>query len=322
MARGTNRTQRMVTMAVFYKYSTSALLVGGLLIGCYAGVGAGSTGTAVVTPDGGGGGVTNLPCDVQAVLAASCDSCHSATPANGVPMSLMTYDDLVAPSKSDPSKTNAQLSVERMQATKNPMPPQGGASAADIQTLQNWIASGAIKGSCGSEVEAGPDPYATDPICTANKNTNVNEGAAMLPGQDCLDSQCHGDTTWNKAMAFAGTVYPTAHEPDNCVGSTAALTVTVTDENGKQATAKVIPPSGKNLGSAGNFYFWLYNNSGVKQLEPGPMSSIVVTGPNGTRAMSETAPSGACNACHTQKGDNPFASQGFKSVAPGRIMAP
>lgn len=312
-------------MSVLYKYSAGVLFCGlatGLAMGCFS---AAATVNGNPTPPAVEAGASNLPCDVQAVLATNCQSCHSQPPVGGAPMALMTWDDLVAPSITDPNKSNAQLSVDRMQAAKNPMPPQGGAAAADIQTLQDWINAGAKKGACGTEVEAGADPYATDPICTSGKTNSLNNtGPAMGPGENCMDSQCHGDQTWQLAFAFAGTVYPTAHEPDDCVGSSGALSVTVTDKNGKTATAKVIPQAGKSLGTAGNFYFFTTDRFGTKQLEPGPMSNIVVNGPNGTRAMSQTAPSGACNECHVQNPmpPSPYASQGFKSVAPGRIMAP
>jgi hypothetical protein len=311
-------------MAVLSKLSRSVLLLVGVgsasLVGCF------NNGATVTSKPGADGGVgaSSLPCDVQAVLANSCQSCHSDPPVGGAPMALMTWDDLQAGS-SVAGKNEGQLSLDRMMATSKPMPPQGGASADDITTMQNWINAGQPKGSCGTEQPPAPDPYATDPICTSGKTNSLNNaGPAMGPGENCMDSQCHGDTTWSKAFAFAGTVYPTAHEPDDCVGvTTGALSVTVTDKNGKKGTAKVIPGSGKSIGSAGNFYLFLYDRTGTKMLEPGPMTDIVVNGPNGTRAMSQTAPSGACNECHTQTGTLPDTYKpGFKTTAPGRIMAP
>lgn len=313
-----------VNMARWYKFSAAALLTFGLgagpLAGCYM------SGATVIKPAAdGGAGASSLPCDVQAVLANNCQSCHSDPPVGSAPMALMTWTDLMTGSSAK-NKNQAQLSLERMRATTMAMPPGGGMAAADIQTFEDWVNGGMNKGSCASETDPAPDPYATDPICTSHKTSVINNaGPAMGPGENCMDSQCHGDLTWNKAFAFAGTIYPTAHEPDDCVGSkgTGALSVAVTDKNGKRATAKVIPASGAAFGSAGNFYFFLYDHNGNKVLEPGPMANVVVTGANGTRAMSETAPSGSCNECHTQKGNLPDSYKpGFKSTAPGRIMAP
>src|SRR4051812_48316464 len=67
--------------------------------------GAGGGGT-VVTGTGGSTGTTassGLPCNVQAILQANCQRCHSNPPQNGAPMPLMTWSDLMAKSFADPS---------------------------------------------------------------------------------------------------------------------------------------------------------------------------------------------------------------------------
>src|SRR5262245_44295763 len=46
----------------------------------------------VVLPSGGSG----LPCEVSALLAANCQTCHGATPSNGAPISLVSFRDLTA----------------------------------------------------------------------------------------------------------------------------------------------------------------------------------------------------------------------------------
>jgi hypothetical protein len=86
------------------------------------------------------------------------------------------------------------------------------------------------------------------------------------------------------------------------------LTVKVTEKGGKQLSATV--------NQYGNFYYYLNQGS-----YSAPFTAIQVTGTNGHRDMSETAPNGQCNACHTETGKNPFSST-FKTIAPGRIMAP
>ncbi len=94
----------------------AALFVTGMISACGSSVD--TTGTNGTTTAGDG-----LPCDVTQVLQSKCWACHGVKPIGGAPMSLATYDDLVAASKGNASKTNVQLSVERMQSTTAAMPP-------------------------------------------------------------------------------------------------------------------------------------------------------------------------------------------------------
>ena len=293
-------------------------LVAGLFSACYMGGGVDATSSVGdaggnVSDAGAGGG---LPCDVQAVLAAHCQSCHGSTPAAGAPMALMSYADLVAKSLSDPSKSNLEMSIARMQDAARPMPPGGGSAAADVAALSGWQSAGAPASTCDTPAEAGTD-YNTPEVCTSGMNTAANvTGGSMRPGQDCMSSSCHGNPASNIAMAFGGTVYPSAHEPDLCQGTNGtskALSVSLVDVNGKTYTAPV--------NRYGNFYLWLYDNNGVKLPIKAPFGQVQVVGGAAHRDMAEAAPNGRCNACHTSAGANPFAP-GFTSTAPGRIMAP
>src|SRR5690348_14435161 len=71
----------------------------------------------------GGAGMDGLPCEVAALLAAKCTSCHASTPIGGAPQPLVTYANLIAPTKGDPAKSNAVRSLERMKLAASPMPP-------------------------------------------------------------------------------------------------------------------------------------------------------------------------------------------------------
>jgi hypothetical protein len=258
-------------------------------------------------------------CDVLALLRAKCQSCHSNPPSpRSVPMSLVTYADLVAPAVSDPTKTTAAMCVERMQNTVTPMPPAPAApaTAADVAVMQAWIdagmpstcdappagSAGAGAGTGGTGVVA--NPYDTPVVCTSNKQwTGGNDGSAnMHPGGACIN--CHssgGGEEQGPSFAFAGTVYPTAHEPDDCNGLNGSSTmaqVIVTDANGAMITM--------NVNSVGNFS---YSSRTAVAL---PYHAKVVS--NGQeRAMTAAQQSGDCNSCHTENGAND---------APGRIMAP
>ncbi|MCU1281972.1 MAG: uncharacterized protein JWM53_5518 [bacterium] len=241
---------------------------------------------------GGGRVATNLPCDVASILVGNCQSCHGATPAGGAPMSLVTYADLAAHAKSDPSQTVAAMCVRRIDSTTAPMPPTAPMlSAADIATFKAWVDGGMPMGDCVS----GVDPLNAAPTCTSGQTwTDGNNGSSrMNPGMACIN--CHSQ---NDAPRFtiAGTVYPTGHEPDRCYGTSAAQVI-ITDAAGQMLT---LTPN-----SAGNF-------SASRASLVLPYNAKVVA--NGmTRAMSAAQTSGDCNSCHTQNGDN---------GAPGRLTLP
>jgi hypothetical protein len=71
-------------------------------------------------------------------------------------MPLLTYADLTAPSLTDPSKTFAVVSVERMQSTTSPMPPSPNtpASSAELSAFEEWVTSGTPTEDCSGD--AGP----------------------------------------------------------------------------------------------------------------------------------------------------------------------
>lgn len=247
-----------------------------------------------------------LPCDVTKVLQDKCWSCHGVTPVAGAPISLATYDDLAGPAKSDASKTAAQLSVERMKSTSAPMPPGTGAMA-EAAVLEAWITAGMPQGSCGQVT----DPFGGPLVCTSNQTWNLGDDVTdpmrplMNPGQAC--NECHAKELIDLPPIFsvAGTVYPTGHELNNCIGVTGAdivgMVVRVTD-------------------SMNNSYDLPVNDSGNFMLFPDvgdfvPPYTAKVISPNGERAMATPQTSGDCNACHTETGTgNP--------APPGRIVAP
>jgi hypothetical protein len=144
------------------------------------------------------------------------------------------------------------------------------------------------------------DPYATAPTCTSGHNWTYGDSGSVLmhPGQACLN--CHSMYFRAPNFAFAGTVYPSAHEPDDCNGADGLngdeMHVIVTDANGTVTDVFV--------NQSGNFYS--YNTVTF------PITAVV-TYQGRTRAMTTPAPSGDCNSCHTENGT---------SAAPGRIMLP
>ena len=134
--------------------------------------------------------------------------------------------------------------------------------------------------------------------------TNCTLGAAgalalvpvetMAPGTACV--ACH--LAIGKPLYLAGTVYPTYHEPDLCLGVT-DVQVEIVDSMGATHTLPV--------NSSGNFL-----DQDIFSLWPSPWT-VAVTRGAARRAMVGTVTNGDCNSCHTAAGAN---------AAPGRILAP
>jgi len=248
------------------------------------------------TGTGDGSSQTGIPCDVEAVLE-TCTTCHAgATPSDG--LSLVTRDDLLAKSTVDSSMTVAQRALARMKDPDFPMPPNGGLDAAQIDTFATWVNDGVAGGDCDS-VAGGPP----DTTCTSTTTwTQGNHGSPnMHPGVACI--ACHEGPTGghSPSLLFAGTVYPTLHEPDDCLGGGSSIDgaiVVVTDANGTDHKATVR--------SNGNFV--------VESNTPLALPARAEVQRNGKVAkMKDDVTNGDCNSCHTEQG---------KNDAPGRIQAP
>lgn len=269
-----------------------------------SGTDTGSGGSSITSGSGGAG--EGLPCDVAAVLTAKCVNCHSSPPVGGAPTALLTYTDLTAPSKSDPTKSMAEVSLARMQSSTSPMPPKPGtpASAAEIASFQAWVVAGTPMGSCG-EVDAGPNPFDAPPQCTSGNTWNGgnNGSKSMNPGMPCI--QCHTQEGEGPSYAFAGTVYATAHEPDKCNAAVesgppiSTAVIEVVDKNGTVFTATV--------NSVGNFY----KSKKSGNIVPPYTAKVKYDGRERVMATAQT--SGDCNTCHTQNGTKD---------APGRVLLP
>lgn len=272
-------------------------LGGAGVLGCYTGASIHPDSTIAndaVSTEATTTGVSGVPCDVADVLARECNSCHGSSPAGGANNSLTTYEQLLAPSKTDPSKTVVQLSIERMKASSKPMPPSAPAAPADVAVLERWVAAGLPKGDCAGAV--GPD-YGTPVVCSSNTRwtRGDHESPLMHPGRACID--CHASEGEGPRYTVAGTVYPTAHEPDDCNGtSSASVRVVITGADGRTTTLSV--------NQAGNFF--------ARTSIAMPYRAKVVS-VDKVREMKGAVESGDCNACHTLTG---------AEKAPGRVMAP
>ncbi len=285
--------------------------------GCYTGVDAtqpnrtAPPAAPITTVDGtqpaSADAITGVPCDVAQVLAKDCASCHAATPTGGAPNAMMSYDNLQAASQNDPSMTIAAMSLQRMQDAKSPMPPDG-ANADDLAILKSWIDAGMPAGTEACDATAAASIYATPSVCSS-KTTWTNATRAsnklMLPGEKC--NQCH-DKGRGPSLFAAGTVYKTAHEPDDCYGVASGLKVVITGADNQSYTA--------SINGSGNFYFDPQTTGTIKT----PYKAKIVAANGKSRAMSGAQKNGDCNLCHTEKGDHLAGDK--QKAAPGRIMAP
>jgi hypothetical protein len=99
-------------------------------------------GEAGTGPSGGGagagaGGSTNagtLPCNIQAILKARCQTCHKSPPINRAPMALLTYEQVQA---------YAPLMQAAVEDDKMPPPGAADLSEAQAATLVTYLSFGA-----------------------------------------------------------------------------------------------------------------------------------------------------------------------------------
>jgi hypothetical protein len=120
-----------------------------------------------------------------------------------------------------------------------------------------------------------------------------SESEAMNPGMACI--QCHAADDGPR-LSIAGTLYPTAHEPDLCNGADGDARVVITGADGRELT---LSPN-----AAGNFL--------TEAMVAVPyQAKVIYMGRERVMALKQT--SGDCNSCHTEAGIG---------GAPGRIMLP
>jgi hypothetical protein len=192
-----------------------------------------------------------------------------------------------------------------------PPPPAVPAEADEIEAFEEWVKGGTKKNptACTDPpppakdggVEAGVDGGVT---CTSKKTWNEgNEGSPLMhPGAAC--NACHS-VNGGPNLRVAGTVYPTLHEPVDCIGSAPPPQITVTVTDSRRPIPRTLT---MQVNASGNFS----TNALPLQRLTLPLKASISDGVK-TRAMQGSVNSGDCNSCHTQNGAN---------GAPGRIMAP
>lgn len=109
-----------------------------LIAGLVVGVGAAACGPTPPLADAGHDAGPHLPCEVDAVLRARCQGCHSSPVAQGAPFPLLSQADFLAPYLGRPVW---EVAIGAIDANFMPLngPPL---NAADRAVLIGWLDAG------------------------------------------------------------------------------------------------------------------------------------------------------------------------------------
>lgn len=283
----------------------------------------------------GSGAATGLPCDVQQLIENRCIACHLSSstlpmltyedlqkpaPSDGTKSMLkmavermkstdkpMPPPPALAPTAEEVAILEGWLKLNAPREEKNCTPPvvlDAGTAGPPVNyntpvvctSGKYWTSNNYYGGSMGPRAfgggfggsggqQGGQGGY-------PNSNFKDDGSEFMNPGRAC--NTCHVQRG-GPNYQVSGTVYPTAHEPDDCNGVNDA-NIVITDANG------VVKKIGVN--SAGNFF--------TSEPIAAPFR-VTVTRGGKERPMASAVTIADCNSCHTTAGVN---------GAPGRVMAP
>jgi hypothetical protein len=154
-------------------------------------------GGSPTTPGGTGGKssapASGLPCDVDAVLKESCQSCHGTSPSFGASAPLVTLADLQKIWTN--GKKVSELVAERIKSDTRPMPPPPNKrlEAKDVATLDNWIKAGTPASQDRCEGDGGPAGKQPKPLsCTPDLKIRASRPFVMQQGAPLDQYVCVG----------------------------------------------------------------------------------------------------------------------------------
>lgn len=73
--------------------------------------------------------------NIKSIIQNHCLSCHGNPVANGAPMSLTTYAEVV-------DAVNTRFLIDRINDTANPMPEAGLLPSSTRQLIETWVSQG------------------------------------------------------------------------------------------------------------------------------------------------------------------------------------
>ncbi len=275
---------------------------------------------------------TALPADIQTLLAP-CVGCHSGPRARGglmlenyaqvvaaAPEALVRMKDEAAPmpptgiwpdavrapfdawiaAGSPPARCalpDAGFPISVPDAASPTDSGHADAAGPDAATPDSGSTTRDAGSSDAGRPDAGPvDEFATPSVCTSGTTYRSGYGMRMHPGNACVS--CHS-AGGGPEFSLAGTVYPTAHEPDDCYGV-----------NGPRVSARIVITDAR--GAVTNIPVNAYGNFAAPAGIAMPYTAKVVVGTK-ERRMRGAQTNGDCNSCHSESG---------ASGAPGRILMP
>jgi len=292
--------------------------------------GSGGTGSDPTVADG-------LPCEIQALLVNRCESCHGTAISGGAPRSLVTYANLTAADLSDPSVTEAQMALQRIQNKVSPMPPapSAAASSSEVTALQAWISSGYPKGSCGVGGSGGASNAgggsggggggasggvggSSQPALGGSAGSRDAGSSGTLPCDvetllvNRCDS-CHGATPSGGAPRSLVT-YANLTNPDPANSSMTEAQVAVQRMQNSTSPMPPSPASPATSAEIATLQNWINagypsgscsGDAGVPNNDPlgaAPTCTSKTTWTRGTNGSSSMEPGQACISCHARSG--------------------
>lgn len=136
---------------------------------------------------------TGLPCDVDAVLKARCQTCHGAKTSAGASASLVTWDDLQkAGPGANANKKVYELVKERIHDDARPMPPSGPRlDAKELAAIDAFVGAGAKSSTATCANEAAP--VAVKPLsCAADTVLKAKTPFTLAAGSKPDQYMCYG----------------------------------------------------------------------------------------------------------------------------------
>lgn len=229
-----------------------------------------------------------VPNNIQTILNQQCVSCHANPPVGGSLSPLLNLADLLATTKENAAKNEAQLSALKLKGAGTSIMPPGSSAAANsaaAAAFDAWIASNYTLGcgSGGADAGSPPPPPANiwqgQPGFTAG-SASQPEHSANDPRitRDCLD--CHGGggaPTWSAA----GRLY------DGAGNGVAGAQVRVAQADGSGGTTVYTDAIG---------LFWFQPGAFTAGMHTGARDAAV------TKNMASAPSSGRCNSCHATGG--------------------
>jgi hypothetical protein len=131
-------------------------------------------------------GNTNTPwCKVKAIVDKNCAVCHTTPSVGGAPFPLQSYADVTAASPSKPGKKIYERMAVRVHADKAAAEglttmPATPLSAADLATIDSWVAAGAPAGENPTCAGA-----AGGPVASAGGDAGTPTGPDVWPLPEC-----------------------------------------------------------------------------------------------------------------------------------------